>query len=947
MHQPSLDQSTPHSYPIRTRRSLSTKPSLPPRHHPDPGPPPAPQFPPPGIVLHPDDANSKVFLAIGRSFLSVDNRAMTIKDLAEMTVTFGLVCQNVSAASQAITTYIRTHLQRCEAQQDQPLLLRHILSGTSYDDDLLPALHSRSGGAHCAATPDNRVTNFRRGTVVWYLSRSTGAPCPFARAGIRLCDYGEDGKKGCMSATSDKKKREKERPERCGEKRKRPLRGCVAKNIDSDNEESQPPEKVKILLRLKPLACRTGSPSTSTALPRLHPSRTVDISKDSDESDSLSSCGDSMSVDSSSDDEASSPSQPVQEENWSLPPYPRKSISIPCYTPSFDEPCPRFPSPLTYTNSYRRSPSVPYSVGSPPPDSEDEDDDFHITMTGVRRHSIAPRSATADTEGWDADLDSEGDADTWESPGPRSPSAPPMPPEVTVKEEPTDVQGMLEAWDDFDHSLAGSKAAEVVTPAAPGVFEAESTSRVKLESLDSWSWQSNYTASHQDWTFDGDADQTARIKQEELDFDNPFCDAFGSSLPLSPLSPLPSLSYSDSPSPESSRDTPETNEKHFVTIRPRAKTQPVPFSYFHDSSPSSSSHVPSSPSRGTSKPELAVAPPPLSACQSLIALIQSMSMNSPTAVAPSSLLIPTSCPLETHGNSVSDVVVVHTCQPCTPAISATSIEGISVYQMMLGPFQLLRRIDTDFVNLSTIVAYSGGSWPVLSTIPNAAVVTKGSVMVSGTWVPLSAAQAYVRDHHPRENGPLHTFLSDTLYERFPPALQDFHRSSTQNRKLGYFGPHFSSTIQATQLCGSAPETPPPPSNTLEKTREEPSFTLAPGIAFSLPLSLTSTERSIEQNAELPLSPCEQEMFQVLCGTPEWDKENSPPSSPAVGDKKTAFVAEIQMTETQPLPSANKVTEVERTEKPLRRSKRVADAIAAQAQNTRTRSRRGSSRNSMF
>lgn len=264
-----------------------------------------------------------------------------------------------------------------------------------------------------------------------------------------------------------------------------------------------------------------------------------------------------------------------------------------------------------------------------------------------------------------------------------------------------------------------------------------------------------------------------------------------------------------------------------------------------------------------------------------------------------------------------------------------------MYQMMLGPFQLLRRIDTDFVNLSTIVAYSGGSWPVLSTIPNAAVVTKGSVMVSGTWVPLSAAQTYVRDHHPRQNGPLHTFLSDTLYERFPPALQDFHRSSTQNRKLGHFGPHFGSTIQATQLCGSAPDSPPQPSNMLEKAREEPSFMLAPGVTFSLPLSRASPESSVEQTAELPLSPSEQEMFQVLCGTPEWDKENSPPSSPAVGDKKTAFVAEIQITETQ---SAARVVEVERTEKPLRRSKRVADAIAAQAQ---TRSRRGSSRNSMF
>ncbi|KAG5354184.1 hypothetical protein J132_02767 [Termitomyces sp. J132] len=935
------DHATAHAYPTRIRHSLAIKPSP---NAPDPKPcsaPPSPpslwpQFPPPGVVLHPDDANSKVFLAIGRSFLSVDNRAMTIKDLAEMTVNYGLVCQNVSAASQAITTYIRTHLQRCEAQQDQPLLLRHTLSGTNHDDDLLPALHSHSGGAHCAATPENRVTNFRRGTVVWYLSRSTGAPCPFARAGIRLCDYGEDGKKGSTSTTK-KKKRDKERPERCGEKRKRPLRGCVAKNLDSDNDDDQPPEKVKILLRLKPLACRASSASTSTSLPRSHSSRSFDLAKDSDDSNFESFDGDSMSVDSSSsEDEAPSPPQPAEEEPWSLPPYPRKSISIPSYTPSFDEPYPCYPSPLTYTDSCRRSPSVPYSIGSPPPDSEDEDDDFHITMTGARRHLTASHPATADTDGWDADLDSEGDGDTWESPGPRSPSAPAMLPEVAVKEEPTDVQGMLEAWEDFDHSLAGAKVAEVLAQAA-GV---ESTSRVKLESLDNWSWESNYAVTHQDWTLDEDADQTARIKQEEIDLDNPFVlsDALG---PPSSLSPLPNLSCSASPSPESSRDVPESNEKHFVTVRPRAKTQSVPFSYFHDLP--SSSRVTSSPSRGTSsKPELVIAPPP-SASHSLVALIQSMSMNSPSAVAPSSLLIPPSCTSETYGNSASDVVV-HTCQPCTPAISATSIEGISVYQMMLGPFQLLRRIDTDFVNLSTIVAYSGGSWPVLSTILNAVVVTKGSVMVSGTWVPLSAAQAYVRDHHPLQNGPLHTFLSDTLYERFPSALQDFHRSSTQNRRLGHFGPHFGSTIQATQLCGSALDSPAQANNTWDKTREE--LVVSGGTSA---LSLSSPERGVEQTMELPLSPSEQEMFRVLCGTPEWDKENSPPSSPVVAEKKTAFVADVQMTETrtQSAPSEVKVMEVERTERPLRRSKRVADAMAAQAQNTRTRSRRGGSRNSMF
>jgi hypothetical protein len=111
-----------HNYGTRIRNNSLLKPSARLRLSPDPQPPRKhrqhrsldhsnlPLFPPPNVMLHPEDANSKVFLAIGRSFLSVvcpssirpsshahcppqDNRAMTIKDLAEMTLNFGLVCQ--------------------------------------------------------------------------------------------------------------------------------------------------------------------------------------------------------------------------------------------------------------------------------------------------------------------------------------------------------------------------------------------------------------------------------------------------------------------------------------------------------------------------------------------------------------------------------------------------------------------------------------------------------------------------------------------------------------------------------------------------------------------------------------------------------------------------------------------------------------------------------------
>ncbi|KAF5387113.1 hypothetical protein D9615_001865 [Tricholomella constricta] len=966
-----------HSYGTRIRQNILIKPSLRLRQSPDPqpqqqrkpkpahplksAPPPSsqhsfPQFPPPGIVLHPDDATSKVFLAIGRSFLSVDNRAMTIKDLAEMTVTFGLVCQNVSAASQAITTYIRTHMQRCEVQQDQPLLLRHTLSGTASDDDLLPALHSRSGGAHCNIHPENRVTNFRRGTMVWYMSRTTGAPCPFTRAGIRLCDYGEDGKAGNLTSSKEKKRqRERERQaEQCGSKRKRPLRGCTARGTESDIDEEQPPPKVKLTLRLKPLHCR--STSTSTSMTTDHSSstsnRTIDMSKDSD-SDSESSDDDSMSVDSSSSevDEAPSPPQPsVEEQPWSLPPYPRKSISIPCYTPCNDAPYPHVPWSSADVDPYRRSPSVPYSIGSLPPDSEDEDDDYHITMTGARRHSTAPRSSVDDPDGWDADLDSEGDGDIGESPGPRSPSAPVMLPEVSVKEEPTDVQGIVAAWDDFDDSLAGAKVAEVIAQAAASVLVNE-TANIKTESFDNWSWESGYTDPTQRWSLGAEGELTARVKQEDIDLDSSFYPPslhidFGLSSPQSPLSQLPGLSYSDSPSPEGSREPTEWNDDQFATLRPRTKIQP---NYFNGPSPPPTSFsLPLTPQRepsGPSRPELVLAPTPTTS-HSLASLIRSMSMNSPTAVAPSSLLALPSCisPHETRGNP-SDVVVVHTCHPCTPAISATQIEGISVYQTMLGSFQLLRRIDTDFVNLSPIVAYSGAPWPVLSTIPKATSVTKGSPVVSGTWVPLSAAQAYVRDHQRLQNGPLKTFLSDNLFERFPSALQDFHHSSKQGRMLGHFGPHFGSTLQATQLCGSA-ET-----QTLGKAWESREESAPPSGAFTLSMALSSPDRSAEE-ADLPLSATEQEIFHALCDIPDWDKENSPPSSPMLVEQKIVIAvpggaqsldAESSTKQGQALvPPA---PDSERADRPLRRSKRVADAIAAQTQ-TRTRSRRGGSRNSL-
>ncbi|KAJ7063128.1 hypothetical protein C8F01DRAFT_1131661 [Mycena amicta] len=758
--------------------------------------------------LHPEDAASKTFIALSRALMSVDNRAMTIKDLAEMTVAQGLVCQNISAASQAITTYIRSHLLRVDSQGDHPLILKHVLSGTPDDDDLLPALHSKSGGAHCTINTDNRTTNFRRGTTVWYLSGATGAPCPFARAGIMLCEYGENGRVGSQYAVNrDKKKAREPQAEQCGSKRKRSLRGGDALNSDSDSsmEQAKPPPKVKLTLRLKPLRAFA---STEPAVPL-----------DSDESDS-------------------EPAQQAEkDESWSLPPYPRRSISIPCCTPSDDN--------IYYYSQrpYQRSSSVPYSVASPPPDSEDDNGDFHISMTSQRasssraRYRVRKHDDVSDWEDWDADDDddSEGDGETmWESPGPRSPSAPALA-EIEVKQEPRDF------WDE---------------EAALGLV----SDNVKVELEDDWDWPSL------PW-----AEDEHLIKQEEdiesLSLSSSF--EFRDPGPSAPLSPLPP--FFDLASPRRVSDPLGDTESNKATLRPRSRTVPSLSTFFSVPAP---------------RPQ---APPPL-VTQSLTSLIQSMSVSSPSATDPAACISPQDTRCE---GWTTEPVVVHTCTPCVnaPPIIATQVEGISVYQTTIGNTVLLRRLDTDFVNLTPIAAVSRAPFPVLSTIPNATVISRGSTVVRGTWVPLSAAQAYVRDHPP-EAVALRVFLSDRLASRFPPALAAWKENASNGRSLGVFGQHFGSTVQPTALCSAS----------VGERRELDVTSLLTPVAPTF----TASAVPLGNCAEPPLSSTEQQIFRELFDTNEWDGDvDSAPPSP---------LSDVPPDEENVPPAP-----------PLRRSKRVADA----------------------
>jgi len=374
-------------------------------------------------------------------------------------------------------------MQRCDLEQDQPLLLKHTLSGTPSDDDLVTALHSRSGGAHCGLNDtEQRVTNFRRGTVIWYLSRAAGAPCPFARAGIRLCDY---------KYTGDAKFEEQQ----CGQKRKRPLRARAGDRDGSDSDglpsdtERRPP-KVKLLLRLKPRA----SPPSTDASPDPCPQSALPKGID-----------DGPMPHAGSDDEGEPivrPDEPI------FPPYPRPSISIPVYTPSLEDIYPELFTPITPMPVHRRSSSITHSVASPPPDSDDDDYD---PMNLLYRRQLGPNLRRSSDDDFDSDFDTDFDFDFEgdtrdESPGPRSPSTPTDDDGVVVKVEAND-SGL---WGDREDGSGGSNTRDSSAAVPSSVF-------LKKEELDLWNWNGFNNFRIHDLPQPPSSPEALLIKHEDID----------------------------------------------------------------------------------------------------------------------------------------------------------------------------------------------------------------------------------------------------------------------------------------------------------------------------------------------------------------------------------------------------------------------------------------------
>ncbi|KAI5123300.1 hypothetical protein M0805_009321 [Coniferiporia weirii] len=441
------------------------------------------EFPSKHVVLHPDDANNKVFGAMGRAFLSVNNCAMTVKDLADLSMKYGLVCQNASAAAQAITFFIRSHLQRCETEQDFPLLLRHVLSGTPRDDALAPALYSRSGGnvnnkdrsykdENGKEVYAERLTCFRRGTTVWYLSKAAGAPCPFARSGIALRDFadvssitGAESRKGTSNCGRDAEggRGLKRKRERAGLRRR--ATSGEASRCEGDEEsadefaEERKPPKIKLTLRLRP--CLSSMREKSEP-------EEEESSSSSDSTSGSDAEDESMDVDATRRPTAQPLRQPpARETTWTFPPYPiQRRISIPPYTPSeetyptiysspsnrlvsspftdwsapskpkleltcVDTPSPPGPNTPGLGSYYHRdrAASMPFSIASPPPESDDDfglgdddDDDNSFTLSpevSVKREDdsfayVWPQAAPSSSSFDLAQVKSESDFDDFD-----------------------------------------------------------------------------------------------------------------------------------------------------------------------------------------------------------------------------------------------------------------------------------------------------------------------------------------------------------------------------------------------------------------------------------------------------------------------------------------------------------------------------------------------------
>ena len=180
----------------------------------------------------------------------------------------------------------------------------------------------------------------------------------------------------------------------------------------------------------------------------------------------------------------------------------------------------------------------------------------------------------------------------------------------------------------------------------------------------------------------------------------------------------------------------------------------------------------------------------------------------------------------------------------------------------------------------------------------------GCSSILGIWVPLNHARELLQNQSSVPDL-LKAFLSNTLHENFPSSIRNLYRSHDYLRSLQQLGPPFRSMVERRPLL------------LIDDTTGQTEIdTLVPPFPEGATL-------------DTPLSVKEEEIFQTLCAYPDWDV---PSPSPVAKPK-----SEKRKTEGKRPPAAQRPSRTTKVP-PLRRSRRVAEALAS-----RPRTRLGKNR----
>ena len=171
---------------------------------------------------------------------------------------------------------------------------------------------------------------------------------------------------------------------------------------------------------------------------------------------------------------------------------------------------------------------------------------------------------------------------------------------------------------------------------------------------------------------------------------------------------------------------------------------------------------------------------------------------------------------------------------------------------------------------------------------------EGCPSILGIWVPLNHAQGFVQNQALVPDV-LEAFLSSTLYDGFPSSIRNLYKSHEYLRSLQQLGPPFRSMVERQ------------PSSSIDNTSlQTEAHTLVPPHSEGATLNT-------------PLSVKEEEIFQTLCTCLDWDV--SSPSPVAEPKSKRRQAEEKRLPAVQRLSLTTKPA-------PLRRSRRVAEALAS-------------------